>query len=62
MAMEATVAKKLAFVPEYVVGKVGNVTTKLAVIADGTTKNCTRFTISKNDASANGSVYVSKAK
>ena len=55
-------AKKSAFVPEYVVGKVGNVTTKLPVVADGTTKNCTRFTISKNDASANGSVYVSKAK
>ena len=55
-------AKKSAFIPEYVVGKVGNVTTKLPVVADGTTKNCTRFTISKNDASANGSVYVSKAK
>ena len=51
----------MTFIPEFVTGKNGTVTVKIAIDADGTTKNTHRYTLGKNDAQANGNIYVAKA-
>lgn len=51
---------KAVFVPQQVTGKVGNTTVQIPITEDGTTKNMTRYSLGKNDAGANGSIYVKK--
>ena len=51
---------KAVFVPQQLIGKVGDTKVTIPVNADGTTKGTHRYSLGKNDAEANGSIYVKK--